>query len=298
MLLGCGRNDPYCDPIQRPEVEFAGGTGISSDPFLIASGIHMNQVRYSPDSYFKIINDIVLTGQWAPIPNFTGVLDGDDFTISNMRHHATISGSLNTTVRLGLFQSLSGVAKNFTLANSSIIIGSNHRGSGWIDAGLVAGNLAPTGIIENVMVVGASRVEIHRHQSRIAAIVGTSSGTVRNCTVIGTEVRGNGDSAGIIGGMFGGSVDNNSVSNLYIWHHRTGADRGIGLVVGFSDNGHLRDNIAMYSRIHRDNIGGRFGVLAGNHINRPGRIVNGNSWSGITQRMPNGATQNMNNQFG
>ncbi len=118
-------------------VEFAGGTGVPWDPFLIGTKEHLNRVRNDPNSYFKLINDIIfddadfsLGGDyyndgsgWEPIGNsaahsFSGNFDGDGYVIQNL--YININPSKDAYG--GLFGYSTGKIKNLGMVNSDITV--------------------------------------------------------------------------------------------------------------------------------------------------------------------------------
>lgn len=73
---------------------FSSGNGTANDPYLIESFEQLNAIRYYPDLSYKLTSNIELsydstnsTG-WVPIGTknnpFTGILDGNGYTISNL----------------------------------------------------------------------------------------------------------------------------------------------------------------------------------------------------------------------
>ena len=88
----------YEDP-DNPDIgvvgvaEFAGGSGIMGDPYLVAHADQLYNVRNHLDKHFRQTRDINLSGYstgegWAPIGTsavpFTGSFDGDGHTIGNL----------------------------------------------------------------------------------------------------------------------------------------------------------------------------------------------------------------------
>ena len=70
-------------------IDFAGGSGTQSDPYLIAAKAHLNNVRKYLGAHFKLMCDIDFNGlYWSPIGTeasaFTGTFDGNGFTIKNL----------------------------------------------------------------------------------------------------------------------------------------------------------------------------------------------------------------------
>lgn len=73
---------------------FASGAGIAENPFEINSPELLRKVRYGLDKAYEITNDIDLTNAtWHPVGTssipFTGILDGGDHMISNLRVSGT-----------------------------------------------------------------------------------------------------------------------------------------------------------------------------------------------------------------
>jgi trimeric autotransporter adhesin len=74
--------------------QFSGGSGTSSDPYLISTVEDLNNVRNYLDSNFVQTEDLDLSGfsSWSPIGYdisygnyaFTGTYDGNNHTISNL----------------------------------------------------------------------------------------------------------------------------------------------------------------------------------------------------------------------
>lgn len=139
---------------QAYNANFAGGTGITSDPYLIETATQLNEVRNELTAHYKLINDIDLDasspfnqGQsWVPIGNlsspYKGTFDGDGHTIKNLR-------IVSTADNLGLF----GVTDDATIRNIGLLnvsvnsIAANKVGS------LIG--LAKVGNIVNVFAAGS-----------------------------------------------------------------------------------------------------------------------------------------------
>ena len=73
--------------------QFAGGSGVEEDPYLIGTAAHLNNVRNYMEAYFLQIDDIDLTGyDWEPIgvlptpegdQPFYGTYNGNNYLIEN-----------------------------------------------------------------------------------------------------------------------------------------------------------------------------------------------------------------------
>lgn len=108
--------------------EFAGGSGTASDPYLISTKEHLNNVRMYLSAHFKMLNDLTFDGSdflyggdffnngigWKPIGTFKGVFDGNNCTISNLYVDTA-------TDNIGLFSYVkNGTVKNVRLSNAFI----------------------------------------------------------------------------------------------------------------------------------------------------------------------------------
>lgn len=66
---------------------FAGGTGIANDPYQIHDANALSELRdcgAAEYHYYKLIDNIELTGNWLEIATFTGSLDGDNHEINGI----------------------------------------------------------------------------------------------------------------------------------------------------------------------------------------------------------------------
>ncbi len=59
-------------------------------PVEIADQAGLAAIRDDPAGDYVLIGDIELTGDWVPIPSFSGTLDGGGYTIRGLR----VSGEL------------------------------------------------------------------------------------------------------------------------------------------------------------------------------------------------------------
>lgn len=123
------------------------GTGSRDVPYLVETeeqlhALAMGNARIGDGIYYQLANDITLTAQhWTPIGvinNFTGVFDGNGYTISNVKHASS------SYANVGLFGKNSGTIQNLTVIGN---INSFHQ------AGLLAGS--NYGLIENCYTEGS-----------------------------------------------------------------------------------------------------------------------------------------------
>ncbi len=230
------------------------------------------------DKYYKVTENIILSGDWTPIGDsdypFTGNFDGNSMTISNL----TISAPGNTEP-LGLFGSVWGLVKNVNLANINI--------SGGDLIGGVTGELKDGGRVENCSVSGSNIIGSGDYVGGIAGFIDDTSSVVKNCyttgDVIGNDYVGgvvgynNGmvencyatgnvegtttvDNTGVVGGVVG--YNNGMVENCYATGNISGFDATGGVVGGnFAtvENCYATGNVT-----GNDNVGGVVGLNSNN----------------------------------
>ena len=175
---------PIPDSIKMENFDFRVGTGTSSDPYIILTPAHMNDVRNNLAAYYKLGNDIDLSGysNWTPIgtssTKFTGRLDGNGYTIKNLK----ITG---TTTYRGLFAYNTGTITNLSLNNVNISSG-NYAGA------LVAHN---AGSVSNISVTGGKVTGAEN----TGGIIGYTSTAISNCNVNNVTITGTKNTGGIVG---------------------------------------------------------------------------------------------------
>ncbi|MHC4105813.1 MAG: hypothetical protein ACYSR9_12800, partial [Planctomycetota bacterium] len=102
--------------------KYESGTGTASDPYLIYTAEQMNEIGANSGDWskqFKLManinmNDIAGT-DFNIIETFSGIFDGNDFTISNLSISSVLEG--NT----GLFGTVNGQISNLGLIKPNII---------------------------------------------------------------------------------------------------------------------------------------------------------------------------------
>lgn len=146
---------------QLPLVKFAqGGDGTAANPYLVATAGDLAAIKDAPAACYRVVNNIDLANYnltndtWNPIANFSGSVDGDNYTIANL-HLASSASSV------GLFGDLAEKAhiSNLVINKPQIDLADNNSFVGVVAA------TAVTDTIQNVHVTGAT-------------ISGTSQGTI------------------------------------------------------------------------------------------------------------------------
>ncbi|MBE6852654.1 MAG: hypothetical protein E7505_04175, partial [Ruminococcus sp.] len=163
----------YCKSYQMPEAEENGVYQISTPYEFLGFAYAVNNGFNDIDAV--LIADIDMTGmKWTQMNSYTGIFDGDGYTITGLCKNAGI----NDGEKHGFIRTLekSGVVKNLTFKNADIF---NHEGSGAISAVIVYTN---NGTVENCMVT-ESNIQ-HGKYDAIGAVVGVNTGTIRNCASV------------------------------------------------------------------------------------------------------------------
>jgi len=185
-----------------------------SDFMLIGSEIELMDYDY------KLNIDIPLTANWTPfgyglaqdgsdIP-FTGTLDGNHKTISNLKialGDAVVSDDTTTYYQnVGLFAMLGSdsIIQDLTIRTSE----------DGVEGGMVVGILAGqnAGTVNNVTITGPVNAEdatvtdsayvgayAQEYNSYVGSIAGFNEGTISNCTVTGAKVYGYVEVGGAVG---------------------------------------------------------------------------------------------------
>ena len=202
--------------------DFAGGTGVSGDPWLIGNKRQLLAVNGAmadgATKYFKMIDDVNMSGEtWTPL-NTDGTnnyikfvnFDGNGKTISYLDKH--------------MFYVFKGSIYNLTLDHSNIT-----------NRGILAEFIQGTG--HTVTDVNVTNGTITSTSSKTGGLIGQinsgSSGlttaTISGCQVSGTNVMGN----GYVGGLIGEVNELVSISNCtYTGGTVTSSDQYTGGLIG------------------------------------------------------------------
>lgn len=150
--------------------------GSAEYPFVITTESALKKIgdntiennKYTVDKNYRLGADIALEeveeGNWTPIANFSGMFDGNFYTISNV--HITDQTVGENTNSVGFFANTtsSAVVKNLVLSNLKIEL----------TKGAFVGSVAGTnqGIIQTTLVNGSIKVDAYDTTSMIGGVVG------------------------------------------------------------------------------------------------------------------------------
>lgn len=238
------------------QAQFGGGQGTETDPYLVETLEHLDNIRDHLDAHFlqTAIIDASETADWdggsgwEPIGNetttFTGVFDGDEYAIENLVIDRP------ATNYVGLFGHTDGAElKNVSLVNVDIT--GNDR------SGTLVGNNDLTDLT-NCSATGV----VHGQGNWAGGLTGWNSGAILQCYT-SVDVTGNNS----VGGITGFTFDDSSI----LQSHSTGNVNGnwyVGGIVGFARLCDIEDTYAL-GMIHGVNhVGGIAGRSWNTHLKR------------------------------
>ncbi len=174
---------------------FSGGMGKEDDPFLISNTYDFELFRErmasddQKDIYYKLIDDIVVTGVAPASSSFAGVFDGDGHSIT-----LDLDGNRGN---LGLFANNTGTIKNVTMKGNikggasiaALVLNNNGLVDNCINEANVTGTSRVGGLVSNnsgIIINSINRGNVSgssQYIGGVAAVNGgaSASGTIRNC---------------------------------------------------------------------------------------------------------------------
>lgn len=82
-------NNSFDSILTIPSIHALTGEGTEKNPYLIYTEEDLNQIRYKPEAYYLLKNDITLTENWSPIGTvgnpFRGGFDGENHKIKGLK---------------------------------------------------------------------------------------------------------------------------------------------------------------------------------------------------------------------
>ncbi|MCC8188590.1 MAG: hypothetical protein LIP08_14120 [Bacteroides sp.] len=258
---------------------FESGTGVAGDPYIVTDGGQLALTTFTyPGSYIALGNDITMEEAWTPIEEFTGDLDGKDFTVSGLvirntaangglvrRNKGTIHDikftqvDIHTTASFGTVTGYNtGTIENVEVRGTLI---SDNTGD---ILGGIAGENREQGVIHNCYV----NATMEAYCGMTGGIVGRNSGSgsgasVTRCTSEGTltVLAGKNRIAGIVGRGEGPDLIKGCHSSMTIVATASGAN-GVGGIFGANNNNNMRIEECMFTGSIKsgNDVGGIAGV--------------------------------------
>ena len=196
--------------------DFAGGSGVYYDPYLIETEAQLKAVKNYPQSHFLMIVDITFSTSnrvtWTPLcsSGFSGVFDGGGHTIRNLYYYTAQNSSSGYSLTAGLFAKNNGIIRNLTMKDVYLYAQASGQ-SKTSKLGAIAGDSTRYGLFENCHVTSGTITAQTYYSTNWGGLVGTyagkamaggicgdGEGTFRNCTNNATV-----DSCGQSGGIAG-----------------------------------------------------------------------------------------------
>jgi Uncharacterized protein contain chitin-binding domain type 3 len=176
----------------------SGGDGTAESPYVLCTQADLELLRTYPASHFELGADVLMTGQWATIPSFSGVLDGKDHEIRNLKS----INAMITTIES------SGEIKNLKL--EQLVVSSDHFQPSRYPGGLANANY---GIVRNISITGTVG-----NRFGAGLLANSNYGTIQNCRASGSVGSEEGGAGGLVAYNSGTIVDsysNAKVSGVY-----------------------------------------------------------------------------------
>lgn len=246
------------DAYTLPFSKFTGGSGTIADPYLIATAGDLQQIKTAPGACFKLANDIDCSGLvYYPIEEFTGTLDGDGHTISNLKLATRNNG------KTSLFNFTNqATIKNIDFYNAYMVL------SGGYEAGLIAatsGNSTFDNIHVRRLIVtgdnyGGEFGGIVGKMWTMSAITGCEvsggdinlpscpsaggmAGDIRTgCTITACAFSGDITAQNTLGGIVGSTTTGDEVISFCHVDANLKAENTVGGIVGFLDRSKVKSN--------------------------------------------------------
>jgi hypothetical protein len=263
---------PFLAYSDNQNLNFAGGSGTLSDPYLIANVDHLQAIRNAANSdHFRLLNDIdaSITVTWNggqgfnPVGYFNGSVDGAGYVVSGLvinrpgmsqaafitqlggdgiikdisfENIVTNGGSMATAV----VGALSGELENVMV--SGLISGTSNVGG-------LAGQIYSSGSVKNCH----TDVEIIATGDQVGGLVGyNNSGFIENSTSSGS-VNGKTTVGGLVGKNEGNIINSHSSSMV------AGTGDQIGGLIGYNNSTLIQDCSSSGAVSGKNRIGGLIG---------------------------------------
>lgn len=212
---------------------FAGGSGTSSSPYTIACYRHLNNIRESSSSFYKLINDINLSGYtWKPIKSLRGTIDGNSRTISNMKISVEETSDSDYRTYFGFVEFVNGTIKNLKFSNVKIQTNVSSP-SLRFHIGAVAGGCGVDGTIYNCDVTGSSAYNLQITNADVGGIVGVNTGYVYDSDNYDSQMNVSGYAGGIVGANYG-RVEYSYATRVAINYYWNTDNGRVGGIVGYN----------------------------------------------------------------
>ena len=216
------------------------GKGTIDDPYIIKSKRQLNNIRYELNSSYKLACDIDLQNvEWEPIgsPNtpFTGTIDGDGYTVSNLSIMSAKQG----------MEGLFGVVENATLKNiniKNVTLKSAKYYSTPTGVGAIVG-YAKNSRIQNCRLSGSGYISGAENVGGLIGLIENSNMLDCSSTVTVEGTYSPPSAIARVGGLIGYIIDSD-IKRCYATGKVTSIGNGVGGLIGDSNNNKGNNNIS------------------------------------------------------
>ena len=214
------------------------GSGTVNDPYLIYNFHQLRNIENNMEAYYKLAQDVYFSPwySWEPIPGqFTGSLNGNGYSLKNLMINMT--GNIGNNFKtIGIFEQLGAgsYVSNLNVMGTTITV----EPSGSSDPLIYAGTIAAMqygGTIYNCTFEN-TKIRATTSFALVGTITGYSKGTIRNCTVKGTNLY----CKDVIGGITGTLDGNGLIDNCKVTKSTSGVKSRIELAAGDNYSGSYR----------------------------------------------------------
>lgn len=215
------------------------GRGTSASPYIICSSDQLKALSGAAVNTYAQLGEDVNISDWVSyldmISTFSGVFDGDHFTIYGLNINST------QATNHGIFANNTGVIKNVGVFGNKIV----HTGASGA-AGILAG--VNSGTIQNVELIG----NLLDGVNYVGFVAGASSGIINDVLTSQGQVRGQSYVGGVTGentGTLTRATSRGSISDLVSYP----AYSKFGGVAGSNASGGVVDQVIFSGRIENVN---------------------------------------------
>lgn len=195
----------------------ASGDGTDASPYIIYTKRQLMDIAANPAAHYRLEDNIDVGGVWQPLPEFSGVLDGNGYKISGI-----VIDDNNENA--GIFKSIGdGIVKN--LAVEAVVNAKQNVG---IIAGKNEGN------ISGCTVTGS----VEARTNNAGGICGINGGVIENCLSAVYSVISGSFAGGISGQNYG------SIRNCLSAAEVVASDMYAGGISGTNDNGSIKNCVS------------------------------------------------------
>lgn len=217
--------------------------GIANAQTSVSNCSDLQNISNNPAGSYVLAADINCANvAFTPINSFTGTLDGQGNTISNL----TIN--LPSQNQVGLFGSIleGGHVEDLIIVNANI--------TGQAQVGVLTGYM----FVSTVSKVSSKNSQVNG-VSQVGGLIGESynGSGISNVVVDNVTVNGGNEVGGLVGRIWDGNVNNISLSSVKATVFGTG--NSVGGIGGYSKSGDVTESYSGGSVQGSNNVGGIFG---------------------------------------